>query len=175
MIPGLRPFFSSFFACASHCLSSSRKERWRCGSLLLRAISAHSRASCRSRSVREFIYRSPASLGRNFGTKQLGIELIQINLHASAELLRDAIANSVLGQKRTWRRPLCAKSGHLAVFERPLYPRSTRVEALREPMYLPPLPQYPAPQRYCHATPKTLNSLPVRVVMPVLALNLIEL
>jgi hypothetical protein len=31
------------------------------------------------------------------------------------------------------------------------------------------LPQYPAPQQYCHATPKVLNSLPVRVEMPVLA------
>jgi len=36
-------------------------------------------------------------------------------------------------------------------------------------------PQYPAPQRYCHATPTALNSLPVRVEMPVLALSLIEL
>jgi hypothetical protein len=35
--------------------------------------------------------------------------------------------------------------------------------------------QYPAPQRYCHAIPKMLNSLPVRVEMPVLALSLIEL
>jgi hypothetical protein len=35
--------------------------------------------------------------------------------------------------------------------------------------------QYPAPQRYCQATPKVLNSLPVRVEMPVLALSLMEL
>ena len=29
--------------------------------------------------------------------------------------------------------------------------------------------QYPSPQRYCHAIPTALNSLPVRVVRPVLA------
>jgi len=29
--------------------------------------------------------------------------------------------------------------------------------------------QYPSPQRYCHAIPAALNSLPVRVVRPVLA------
>jgi hypothetical protein len=170
MIPRLRSFFSSFFACASHCFSSSRKERWRCGSLLLRAISAHSRASCRSRSVREFIYRPPASLNGNFGTKQPGIELIQINLRASAELLRDAIANSVLGQKRTRQRPLCAKRDISQCSKN----RFTRDRPESRPS-ANPLPQYPAPQRYCHATPKTLNPLPVRVVMPVLALNLIEL
>ena len=30
-------------------------------------------------------------------------------------------------------------------------------------------PQYRSPQRSCHATPTALDSLPVRVVMPVLA------
>lgn len=30
-------------------------------------------------------------------------------------------------------------------------------------------PRYRSPQRYCHATPTAVNSLPVRVAMPVLA------
>jgi hypothetical protein len=36
------------------------------------------------------------------------------------------------------------------------------------------LPQYPSPQRYCHAIPTAVSSLPVRVVMPVLAESLRE-
>ena len=34
--------------------------------------------------------------------------------------------------------------------------------------------QYPSPQRYCHAIPTAASSLPVRVVMPVLAESLRE-
>ena len=34
---------------------------------------------------------------------------------------------------------------------------------------LSPHSQYPSPQRYCQAMPTALNSLPVRVEMPVLA------
>ena|SRR4051812_48170072 len=36
------------------------------------------------------------------------------------------------------------------------------------------LSQYPSPQRYCHAIPTAVSSLPVRVVTPVLAESLSE-
>ena len=57
---GLCLLSSAFFASANHCFSSSRQERRMCGSLVLRAISAQSRACCRSRSAREFICRPPS-------------------------------------------------------------------------------------------------------------------
>lgn len=87
MIPRLRGFSSAFFASASHRFSSSRKERWTCGSLLLRAISAHSRACCRSRSAREFIWMPLSFVNLRHQTARC--QLIQINIRASEELLRD--------------------------------------------------------------------------------------
>jgi hypothetical protein len=76
------------------------------------------------------------------------------------------------GQAPLWRR-IIDQPMHFSV---PCSSMKNRILLENEePIYLPLIPQYPAPQRYCHATPTALNSLPVRVEIPVLAASLIEL